>query len=546
MGKPKHSGRTRHSARVPVEPPLCVDQLRKSARDFAAKSQVVPALVALNSLIETGEVQIEDWCLAGELLRSVGEFAQAVKVLEQGLRLDSEHEVCRFNLAASLFQLGDITSAVHHFEWVAERYGNLHARLNLATIIPGCPDVSHPRLLETRRTFAAGMEAVPDTNARFGLRLPSPDERMRVGYISAFFHRSNYMKPVWGLINRHDRSLFDIHLFADDTKEDGLAWFTRGAHDQIHVTQSLNNAQLVSLIREQQLDIVVDLNGYSVTSRLEVLMSRLSPVTVAWFNMYATSGLPGIDWIIGDEFVVRPEEERFYSEKVCRLPQSYLSFIVEHHAPEVSPPPCLCSGRFSFGSMVSQYKITPAVLDAWSEILKRTPGSQLVMANRALEKTANRDYLIRRFLERGVDSERIRLLRPAEHFEYLKYYDQIDIALDSFPYNGGTTTTEAIWQGVPVLTFDGDRWASRTSRTLLMNCHLSEFVATGVQDYIEHAVKWATDPASRPRLTRLRTQMRTALLNSPVCQIDNMVQAMETLYRQLVAKNVAEQYLEEQ
>ena len=541
MGKPKRSAQNKHTARATIDgSQYGYDELRRRARDYAAKGQVIPALEVLNSLIEAGQACVEDWCLGGDLLRSVGEFAQAVTVLEQGLQLDSEHEACRFNLAAALFQLGDVTSAVHHFEWVAERYNNLHARLNLAMIIPGCPDVSHQRLLEIRQTFAAGLRAMPDTNKPCVFRSRAAEERLRVGYISAFLHRSNYMKPVWGLINGHDRQQFDIYLFADDTKGNGLAWFKPGAHDHIHYTQSLDNAQLVSLIHEQQLDIVVDLNGYSMASRLEILLSRLAPVTVTWFNMYATSGLPGIDWIIGDEFVVRPDEEPFYSEKICRLPQSYLSFVVGHESPDISPPPCLTSQRFTFGSLVSQYKITPAVLDAWSEILKRSPGSQLVLANRAIAKTANRDYITRQFVQRGVTSERIKLLPPAEHFDFLKYYDQIDIALDSFPYNGGTTTTEAIWQGVPVLTFDGDRWASRTSRTLLMNCHLSEFVATGVLDYIDSAVHWAIDPISPQRLNTLRTEMRTSLLNSSVCQTGNMVQAMETLYVQLANKAVAD------
>ncbi len=203
----------------------------------------------------------------------------------------------------------------------------------------------------------------------------------------------------------------------------------------------------------------------------------------------------------------------------------------------MTPPPCLSDQPFTFGSLVSQYKISPSVLDAWSEILNRSPESRLVLANRAIGTTCNRDYVAEQFLKRGVNSDRLRFLPPAPHFEFLKYYDQIDIALDSFPYNGGTTTTESIWQGVPVLTFDGDRWASRTSRTLLMNCHLSEFVASGVQEYINAAVRWATKPDTHKRLAELRRTMRPRLITSPVCQISSMVQAMEDFFLKIAHKN---------
>jgi len=515
--------------------PRSGDELRRQAEQHLAQGRVIPALEALNSVIEIGEAGIADWLMAGNTLLSVREFSQAIVAFEQGLTLDAEHEECRFNLAAALFQMGDVTAAANHFEFVAERYHNLKARLSLATIIPGCPVSSHERVLAVRRQFAASLAVSPGSDPwHASQRTACP--RLRVGYLSAFFHRSNYMKPVWGLINGHDRGRFEICLFADDTTESGLEWFQRGPHDRVHLTRALDNGQLISLIREQQLDIVVDLNGYSVPSRLPVLVSRLAPVGVAWFNMYATSALPGIDWIVGDEFVIRRDEDQHYSESVFRLPQSYLSFVVGHEAPDVAALPCLNGSPFTFGSLVSQYKISPTVLDAWSEILKRAPESQLLLANRAFGTTCNRDYVVEQFLSRDVGSERLRLLPPAPHFEFLKYYNQIDIALDSFPYNGGTTTTEAIWQGVPVLTFDGDRWAARTSRTLLMNCHLGEFVAASAKQHIEAAVRWATEPDARQRLAELRQTMRPCLISSPVCQISSMVQAMENFFMNIANK----------
>jgi predicted O-linked N-acetylglucosamine transferase (SPINDLY family) len=506
-------------------------ELRALAERHLERKEILPALEALDRIIGLGRATADDWRLTGDTLLSVREFAQAAAAFENGLNLDPEHEQSRYGLATALFQLGNVTAAADHFQSLADRFNNRKALVSLATIIPGCPQAGHERVLEVRRRLAERLasESRQDTWA------PPPRkdrERLRIGYLSAFFDRANYMKPVWGLINGHDRSRFEIRLFADDLPENGLDWFEPGSQDRAHRTTGLSNDQLIALIREESLDVLVDLNGYSAPPRLPIFVHRLAAVCVAWFNMYATSGLPGIDRIIGDEFVVRTDEERFYSERVARLPQSYLSFYVGHDAPPVAVPPCTSHDHFTFGSLVSQYKVTPAVLDAWSEILKRAPASRLALGNRALGSKCNRDWLYEQFERRGVERARLQFFEPAKHYEFLQYYDQIDIALDAFPYNGGTTTTEAIWQGVPVLTFDGDRWVARTSKTLLMSCHLTEFVLPGAREYVDAAVAWATSPDTPRKLAALRQTMREELLKSPVCQSGKMIRAMEEVYAQ--------------
>jgi predicted O-linked N-acetylglucosamine transferase (SPINDLY family) len=357
------------------------------------------------------------------------------------------------------------------------------------------------------------------------------DSVPRIGYLSAFFHAANYMKPVWGLINHHDRSAFEIHLFSDSPK--GQRWQGYRPHDRdrIHETSALDNDELAARIKASQIDLLVDLNAFSSPERLALFLSRPAPVTAAWFNMYATSGLPGFDYIIGDDEVVRPEEEPFFTERVHRLPMSYLTFQVDHPTPPVAPPPCLENGYVTFGSLVSQYKVTPPVLDAWATILKRTDGTRLLLANTALKSLHNRRYLAEKFAERGIDTERLILSEPADHFTFLTIYDQIDVALDAFPYNGGTTTMEAIWQGVPVLTFRGDRWASRTSESLLRRTHLQEFVADSVEEMVDFAVELAQSRDTPRRLDDLRRTMRTVLKAQSACDTAALARAMEGFFK---------------
>ncbi|MDH3213886.1 MAG: hypothetical protein OEM05_15510, partial [Myxococcales bacterium] len=281
------------------------------------------------------------------------------------------------------------------------------------------------------------------------------------------------------------------------------------------------------------IDILVDLNAYSTPERLGLFLRAPAPVTIAWFNMYATSALPGIQYVVGDDIVVRPEEEAFYTEGVLRLPLSYLTFDVRHAAPPVTSPPCLDNGYLTFGSLVAQYKMSRPVLDAWADLLRRVPSARLMLANSALKSRYNQQYVVQQFTDRGIDAERLVLQGPAEHYAYLQYYDQMDVALDAFPYNGGTTTMEAIWQGVPVLTYDGDRWASRTSASLLRRSHLSDFVVRSAKDYVEFAIELAATPETPSRLEEIRSTLRQRLGTSSICNTPGLARSMEQIYREL-------------
>jgi predicted O-linked N-acetylglucosamine transferase (SPINDLY family) len=177
------------------------------------------------------------------------------------------------------------------------------------------------------------------------------------------------------------------------------------------------------------------------------------------------------------------------------------------------------------------------VIAAWSTILRQAPGARLLIRNRALGEPSNRTALCERFRRHGILSEQLRLDGPADHAAFLAAYAEVDIALDPFPYSGGTTTMEALWQGVPVLSFNGDRWASRTSRSLLLAAGLADWCRPDLADYIAQAVALARSPATPTMLARLRETMRARLLASPVCDTAGLCRAIEALYRQAAAES---------
>ena len=238
------------------------------------------------------------------------------------------------------------------------------------------------------------------------------------------------------------------------------------------------------------------------------------------------------DYLIGDDSVIPPEEETFYCEKILRVPGSYLTFEVTYPVPPVADPPCLTNPAITFGCLASQYKITSEVIAAWSKVLQQVPNSTLLLKNAALGSPGVREFVHDLFELHHISPERVHLEGPSDHYEFLETYGKIDIALDTFPYNGGTTTTEAIWQGVPVVAFSGDRWVARTSASILRTAALGELVGQTLEDYVSLAVNLANSP---DRLCELRRNMRSRLRASPVCDTETFARNMECLYAQALS-----------
>lgn len=505
------------------------------------QGQLLSALRLYDRVIELGAATAETWCATGNALTDVGEYAQAIGAYERSLQQRREFPEAEHNLARVLYRLGEVDRAAAHLERAAAGCDALSPWLSLATLIPGSPMAGPARILDVRRAFATrladvsrGGPELPPVPA-----LPRAGERVRLGYLSAHFHRANYMKPVWGLINHHDRQAFDVHLFSDSPPDAGMPGYAGHRRDRVHVTAGLDNGAVAAVIRASGVHVLIDLGAYSVPERLALFTRRVAPVTAAWFNLYATSGLPGIDYVVGDRAVAPAGDERFFTETVLRLPMSYLTFDILHEVPPVVPPPCLGGQPLVFGSLVSQYKITPPVIAAWAEILRRAEGTRLLLANATLKSVHNRQYVLDRFAEHGVTGDRLVMEGPAENRAFLQKYDRIDVALDAFPYNGGTTTMEAIWQGVPVLTFAGDRWASRTSQSLLCQTHLAPFVTGSSREYVEMAVALASESATPARLAGLRGEMRERLRQSPVCDVSRFARSMEQLCQSMVSRAAA-------
>jgi protein O-GlcNAc transferase len=473
------------------------------------------------------------WYAAGCAESSRKEYATAVACFRRVLEIHPSWAEAQHNLGEALFKLGQVEAALDLFRQAGAGGDPALPQAAIAVIIPGSQSSDNQSILEARRTWAE-CRLPPRRSTNHGSHLKTGDQPLRIGYVSSFFQDHNWMKPVWGLINHHDRRQFAVHLFSDAPASQIRYGYRGHPQDRFHNTTGLSNEDLARQIELAKIDLLIDLNGYSTMGRLPLFTMRPALVVVGWFNMYATTGISGYDYLIGDDQVIPPDEEKFYCEKIVRVSGSYLTFEVTYPVPPVADPPCLTKGAITFGCLASQYKITDEVIGVWSRILQQVPNSSLILKNGALASTGAREFVHGLFERHHILPGRVHLEGPSDHYQFLEAYGRIDIALDTFPYNGGTTTTEAIWQGVPVVAFYGDRWVSRTSASILRSATLGELVGQGIEDYISLAIKLANSPEY---LGDLRRNMRSRLRDSSVCDTQSFARNMERLYTQMLMAN---------
>jgi protein O-GlcNAc transferase len=497
--------------------------------------QLDAAAVAYQRALAEDNALVEAWYGLGCCHLARLSYGAAAEALERAVTLRPDAAGARSNLAEALFQLGRVDDAVQHYIRAADSGHPEVAQLSLETlacIAPGAPSLDNAAVLTIRQRWAhkIGRSIAPLTPTP-----RDPNRKLRIGYVSAFFGARNWMKPVFGVINHHDRTRFEIHMLSDGDDPAETSGYIDHPQDYIWQTNPLSNELLAQRIAEAGIDVLVDLNCYTVQRRLPLFMHRPARRQITWFNAYATTGLSCFDRAVADAATLPPDEETCCSERIHRVSGSYLAFDVRYPVPDVVPPPSLRKGHLTFGCLGSSYKLTDITIEAWSRILRAAPDTRLLLKNSHLDDASNRANLLARFAAYGIAEHQLWLEGAEEHFDFLRAYDRIDIALDTFPYNGGTTTTEALWQGVPVLTFNGDRWASRTSRSLLLAAGMSDWVADSAEEFVDAAIRLALTPDTPHRLAAIRATMRDRLRASAACDCTALCRELETLYLELAA-----------
>ena len=360
--------------------------------------------------------------------------------------------------------------------------------------------------------------------------LPAPDNdrtpgrRLRIGYLSPDFRAHTLAHFIEPLLPAHDRSQFEVYCYSAVIQPDPVTDRLRKLADVWRDVRELEDDSAARLVRQDGIDILVDLAGHMGGSRLRVLARRPAPVQVQVY--YAgTTGLPAVDYRITDNYSDPPGADAFYTERLIRLPDCAWVYRPSDGSPEVGPLPAAATGHVTLGCLNKPIKITEQAVELWRRIMQAVPGSRLLL----LSPTEN-PALLGQFTARGIDAGRVELASRRRRREYLELFNRIDIALDPFPYNGDTTTCDGFWMGVPLVTLAGQAFVSRRGVSHLCNVGLSELVASSEDDYVRIATALAND---LPRLAHLRRGWRERMAGSPLMDYTRYTANLEAAYRRM-------------
>ena len=317
----------------------------------------------------------------------------------------------------------------------------------------------------------------------------SPERRLRVGYVSPDFRQHAVALFAEPLLAAHDHSAVELHCYAEVPAPDAVTERFRALADHWHSTVGLSDEELAEQIRRDRIDVLVDLAGHTAGNRLLAFARKPAPVQVAWLLGHGyTSGLSAMDAFLADAELAPPGSDGLFSERLVRLSRIPLAYAPPAEMPDVAPLPARANGFVTFGYFGRTVRLNDAVLAAWARILHAVPGSRLMLNSAPFGEPAGREQMAARFAALGIDPARLDLVYTSPQPRTWAAYGEIDIALDPFPHNAGTTTIEALWQGVPVLTLAGRPTVGRFGAAILHAVGLDDWVTDDVDAYVARAV----------------------------------------------------------
>lgn len=499
-----------------------------------------------------------------------GCFDEMLSICRRILAASDADVAAQLDLGALLSDYGFLTDARACYEKAQTLAPtDLRAQANLSNLARDAGDHAEARRLYTellrqlpdhpviRRNALTSLEYDPEVRdaerlvqaqawgawaiARAGGVRPRPvlqplmDRPLRIGYVSADLCQHTVGLFVKDVLKAHDGSRVQVFAYSAGAVKDWVTDEIRAACTFRDVT-ALYDAALAEQIRADGIDVLIDLSGHTAGSRLTAFARRPAPVMVSWLGYFATTGLEYQDAVLLDDWHAPPGSEAQFVEPIVRLPIRFCYRPVPW-MPTVAPAPSFAKGFITFGSFNNTAKYNAGVFDVWARILTEVPESRLVLKWRTFNDEALRQSVVAAFVARGIAAGRIETRGPSFHADVLKEYGGIDIALDPFPFTGGLTSCEALYSGVPVVTWPQGRVVSRQTHAILAAIGLPELSACDADDYVRIAVGLAHD---RMRLSRLRETLRERMNASPLCDVSAFTRNLEdrliALYDEIAAK----------
>ena len=440
------------------------------------------------------------WTNLGNALQQMDKHDDALAAYERAAKLLPDEPVVYYNLGLAFHAQGRIAEALDVTLRALERdptYVMAHSNALLHSLYFGEGSVAHLLTAheEWDRFHAAPLTPMPPAQPESR----DPERRLKIGYVSGDFRQHPVGWLLANVLPAHNRGEVEVFCYCNKPTVDDVTERLKASADHWRYVVGLSDQAFAERVRQDEIDILVDLSGHTSHNRLLAFALKPAPVQAAWVGYPSTTGLKAMDYLVMDAATVPAGAEAWCSEAVVRLPPGRFCY-----APPVDAPPAMDRAKepLVFGSFNHLAKIGPDVVKLWARVLNAVPDSRLVLKWKSLSEPSVRQRLSSAFASEGIDTNRLELRGPSEHVDMLAEYGGIDIALDTFPYSGGITSAEALWMGVPVVTWPQDRIASRQTFAFLTELDLTDLAAASGDDYVRIAAALAADPARRAELRR--------------------------------------------
>lgn len=477
----------------------------------------------------------------GNVYFNSGKFVEAEASYRRAVELRPDFSAAHGNLGCVMKDIGKPIESLKSLRRAIEIAPNdCTVRSNLLFIGHLLKEQSPAKLLEEAKAY--GETAARQAKAvKHWTNTPAPERRLRIGFVSADLHLhpvGYFIEGVLHALASRNSGKLEVFAYTNYFRVDPVTERIKSHCDHWREIFGRMDDEVVKMIQQDEIDVLIDLSGHTGNNRLPIFAWKPAPVQVTWLGYFATTGVQAIDYLIADPWTLPESEEAYFTETVWRLPETRLCFTPPDLNVEIRPLPAITERQITFGCFNNLNKMNNAVIALWAKVLTKIPNSRLFLKARQLYSSSAHDDVVNQFSRHGIAKSRLILEGPEIRANYFAAYNRVDIALDPFPYTGGTTTAEALWMGVPVLTMSGTHFLARQGVGLLMNAGLPDWIANDPDDYVARAIAHASDIDG---LVALRARLRSQVLTSPIFDASRFAMHFEEALRGMWKKWCSEQ-----
>lgn len=492
-----------------------------------ALNEIESATFYIRKALECNNSTPGFWSNYGNILKGKREFSGAISAYQKSLELQPNSSEVLNNLGIAQLDMGDAIAAQNSFYRAVELSPkSSQAVSNYIFSLNYTDFISNTQLKDI--TVKLVENCINGENNKHQCKiLPNLAQKIRIGFVSADLRNHPVGYFIKGVINKINNDKFEIFCYSNSkVKDQTTIDIIKSCKVYVNISE-LNDKDAAKLIERDKIEILFDLSGHSGGNRLSLFALKPAPNQITWFGYFGTTGIREIDYMLVDNIVTPAGSDIYYVEKILRMPNSYVCYTPpDFHVEKIDEAPCINNTYITFGSFNNIAKITPNLIRAWATIINSVPMSKLIIKSNQISDNSYCRELLKQFEANNLEASRVIFEGPSPREELLFTYNKIDIALDTFPYAGGTTTWEALWMGVPVVSVTGPSFVSNIGASILKSSHLPELIGNSVAQYISIAQSLATD---LDKLQETRNKIRSTIMNSPVFDINLFVSNFESI-----------------